>query len=1051
MIWSPSIGQRRSYLVLVSVMLLTWRSNAQSPLLCHFNQLSVEDGLTAQTYNHHIFQDSEAFIWINSQLGLNRYDGQRIIPFKTKDEPLSLLDNGLNSPFFEDSLKQLWFSSRRSVYRFDPIWQTFNPIKLVPPEKDTIYDYQLKLVDQARAWARIKNKLYVFDINQPQSASIIWESPRINYRSVVSLDKSKDRAILFSHTSKGIIIKYLNQAGESYDKERYTLAFDQKKALTSLHTNDSTAWVGLVDGLGRLDLSPDTVHSQLVNTSITNIVGIAEIDPSSLLIATQKQGIYVYDIATDQYVAQIYEMEGGKTLPFQQEIEYIYLAPDRTLWVSSQSNGVFFTHLDKVKFTPYLLRNYVDTLRSSGIKSIAEDSAKRLWGISEYNVFVWDSLGNPLLNLYRQINRPRAFEGSKLFTIFSDHNGKVWVGSQLGLYLFNQRSNRFDLFPIIHPGLSRMPTVTSIKEFPAGRLLVCTAGEGVISIEASKNEPQLVARPWLKNKSTYNWLVPIDSSRLVINQYGYSLDFYDIVGGVPIRRKKIEHTAEFSGLVRDTIRNRIWIPADDGLHFIDLRDTAFQVEEDKAFKDQPIQGALVDHLGSVWISTHFGLIRYNKVEEVKKFSPADGLQGSAFEFASCIKTPEGKLVFGGRSGLTVIKPEFVNEIKTPAKAIINHISISGLDQQEIRDYKTGIQNPSAIQELVLPYKFNKSLSFSFAPRCYEDPEYASFQYHLVRNNRDTIDSSTEAHPRFVDLRNGTYLLQVTARNADGISNNSPHQIQFKILPPWYISWWAILLYFILLAYLLYRWYRFRIQQIRKKEAEKRRVAEFKQKEAEFRQKEAEYKQLVAETETAILRLQMNPHFLFNSMNSINSYILQKDVDTASYYLTHFAKLMRQILELSEHPFIEIYEEIEFLKQYLQVEGMRMGKKLDFEFEVDKNIDQDEILVPTMLLQPFVENAIWHGVSELPAGGLVNVRFLLRGKRLLCEVEDNGVGRKEKSPLLKEHQSKALVITKRRLQLLTEEHAEAAHFEIIDLKNQNGEASGTKVQIFLPML
>jgi ligand-binding sensor domain-containing protein len=1054
MIWLLSIDQLRSYCLFVLIVLLTKHSNGQTKFLCHFNHLSIGDGLTSQTYNHHVFQDSDAFVWINSQLGLNRYDGQKIKTYKAKDEPLSLLDNGLNSPFFEDNNNKIWFSSKQAIYQFDPTWQTFHPIKLLPPPADTLFDYQLKLVDPGnnRAWARIRDKLYLFNLNEPRSTSVVWESPRINYRSIVSIDTSTNRTILFSHTSWGIIIKYLDPPGESQKRENFTLAFSQKKTYTSLHNKDSIVWVGLQAGLGRLTLSSAVIESQLVNTTVTNIVGIAQIDSSTLLIATQKKGIYIYNIESNQYTAQIYIVDGDKTQAFQQEIEYIYLAPDRTLWISSQSNGVFYTHLDKVKFTPQFLKDYADTLRASGIKSITEDIHDRLWGISEYNVFIWDKDGNPLPDLFTKINRPKAFNNNKLFTIFADRDGQIWVGTQLGLYIFNPSSNSFDLFPISHPALGRMPAVTSIIQLPKGKLLISTSGEGVIEIVTSEEDGDFSVLPFIRDKLTYNWLYPLDATRFLLNQYGHSLDVYDIVQGKAKLRKKIKHNAAFSGLVDDPTRNIIWIPSDDGLYFIDLQDPEFQIKKDSTFEDMPIHGLLVDREGFVWLSTNSGLIRYDETEkEIKKFNASDGIQGSAFEFASFAKTRQHKLIFGNILGLTVIKPEEVREIKTPARPIINDIRISGLDQKEIRDYYTGVNNPSAIQNLILPYRFNKSLSFSFAPRCYEDPNHTSFQYQLIRNKRDTIDRSSGAKPRFVDLRSGSYLLELLAQNSDGVSNNIPHQIRFTILPPWYITWWAITLYILLLGYLLYRWYRYRIQQVEKKEAEKRREAEYKQKEAEFRQKEAEYKQLVAETETAVLRLQMNPHFLFNSMNSINSYILQKDVDTASYYLTHFAKLMRQILELSEHPFIEIYEERAFLEQYLQAEGMRMGKKLEYQFEVDQDIDQDETLIPTMLLQPFVENAIWHGVSELPAGGLVSVRFLLSGKKLLCEVEDNGVGRKEKSTLRKEHQSKALAITKRRLQLLTENHAEAAHFEIIDLKDQNGEPTGTKVQVFLPIL
>ena len=143
--------------------------------------------------------------------------------------------------------------------------------------------------------------------------------------------------------------------------------------------------------------------------------------------------------------------------------------------------------------------------------------------------------------------------------------------------------------------------------------------------------------------------------------------------------------------------------------------------------------------------------------------------------------------------------------------------------------------------------------------------------------------------------------------------------------------------------------------------------------------------------------------------------------------------------------------MEFLKGYLKAEGLRIGKKLNYQFEIGSEINPDEILIPTMLLQPFVENAIWHGISKRETGGMIHIRFLLSKNQLLCEVEDNGGGRRNKTHQPKSHKSRALDITKRRLQLLTEDQQEKAHLQIIDLEDKQGASIGTKVQVYLPIL
>ncbi len=230
------------------------------------------------------------------------------------------------------------------------------------------------------------------------------------------------------------------------------------------------------------------------------------------------------------------------------------------------------------------------------------------------------------------------------------------------------------------------------------------------------------------------------------------------------------------------------------------------------------------------------------------------------------------------------------------------------------------------------------------------------------------------------------------------------------------------------------------------------ITERKLLEAEFKQKEAEYKQLAAETETAVLRLQMNPHFIFNSMNSIRSYILSKDIDSANAYLGRFARLMRTILNHAAKPRIVVADEIEFLEQYIKTEAMRFEQKFEYKIEVDDAIDPDEVLVPTMILQPFVENAIWHGLSSKQGQGKLYIGFKKSGDSLVCSVEDNGKGRgtavKGKDA---NHESKALKIIERRLQLLENQTGKKSSFDIIDMYNKEGIPKGTRIEIRIPYL
>lgn len=206
-------------------------------------------------------------------------------------------------------------------------------------------------------------------------------------------------------------------------------------------------------------------------------------------------------------------------------------------------------------------------------------------------------------------------------------------------------------------------------------------------------------------------------------------------------------------------------------------------------------------------------------------------------------------------------------------------------------------------------------------------------------------------------------------------------------------------------------------------------------------------------EMKALRAQMNPHFLFNSLNSINTMILNDEPDNASKYLSKFSKLVRLMLENSEQTEISLKDELETLEAYIQLEAIRFNNKMDYKIDVDSGIDQEDTYLPSMVLQPFVENAIWHGLLHKNQKGKLTIDIKEDGDNLLCSVIDNGVGR-EKSLILKKDgglkkKSMGIQITTDRLKLLTKQKIKDV-IKIIDLKDNDNNPLGTKVNIQIPL-
>lgn len=219
----------------------------------------------------------------------------------------------------------------------------------------------------------------------------------------------------------------------------------------------------------------------------------------------------------------------------------------------------------------------------------------------------------------------------------------------------------------------------------------------------------------------------------------------------------------------------------------------------------------------------------------------------------------------------------------------------------------------------------------------------------------------------------------------------------------------------------------------------------RRRDAEISKTAAEFKAQVAETEMKALRAQMNPHFIFNSLNSISDYISKNDLKNADHYLSKFAKIMRIILENSEQKEVPLADDLKALDLYLQLEAARMNNKFSYEIKVADDIDQENTLVPPLIMQPFVENSIWHGLTKKQGEGKIRIHIFKEGSMLNCTVEDNGIGREASATEAQAaKKSLGMKITRARIDIINKLKRSNAGVNLTDL------AEGTKVEVTLPL-
>lgn len=313
-------------------------------------------------------------------------------------------------------------------------------------------------------------------------------------------------------------------------------------------------------------------------------------------------------------------------------------------------------------------------------------------------------------------------------------------------------------------------------------------------------------------------------------------------------------------------------------------------------------------------------------------------------------------------------------------------------------------------------------------------------YYKINNG---VWQLTEGQSRILNLASlspGDYQVFIKAVNEDGVESSSPAEVVFYIGYPLWQRWWVVMLAIMLFGSALYWYIRYRLKTIRNEaDAIEARIK---------LEKELQFSILSA------LKVQMNPHFIFNAMNTIQSYIYQNDKKNASQYLTRFSDLIRMILDMSTRDKISIEEEIKALTLYLELEKMRFEETFNFNIRIDEKIETDIMKIPSMLIQPYVENAVKHGLLHRKGEKKLNVDFRLDGQVIEVVIDDNGIGRAAARQLAERkpsrHKSFATAANQRRLELLNAGRDRAIGVQFIDKTSEDGAASGTTVILRVPL-
>lgn len=1012
-----------------------------------FEHLSVSHGLSQST-GMAIVQDRDGFIWIGTQDGLNKYDGRRFSVYRQQqDAPLSLRSNFIKA-LAASGTGELWVALERGLDKLKPDNGHVSHYDSVLAERFHLtgeFVVNDLLVDQRdRAW--IASNQGLFRIGSTRAAlqrfSVDTVGAASNNIRVLLQDR---RANLWVGSADGRIFHVQEDVG-SLIPVRLQLPENAPAPETitaMLEDRSGDLWCA-VPPLGLLPYQPESgglywsLHQGPTDSRVKfdGVTALAEDKRGYIWVGTEDAGVSRLDPRTGIAVRLQNDPYSSESLS-SNVVESLFVDDGGVVWIGTSGGGVnkFDYYMQKFRHVHHSLR-HPDFLRGKFVWSVLSDSRGILWmGTMSGGLNRYDRQTGAYEVFMHENGNPRSLSSNTIYAIAEDARGSIWLGTPAGVNRLQPQSGEITRYEAEPNSEDSIPAtaVRAVYRDSKDNLWFGTTGGGLLLYVPERDAFQTY-RFTGRNSDSVNrdvvisiyedvggmlWLgtagglIRFDPQTAAFHTYIHSVTDANSLSN--------NHVMSVSG---DTSGN-LWIGTFYGLNRFDSRTGQWRLfTTADGLPNNVVYGVLVDGHDNIWGSTNMGLFKYDqKRQRFNVFDVDDGLQSLEFNGGACFKNSQGEMFFGGIDGVNIFHPDSVRRNPHVPEIVITRLK---------KFDRVAVVDPARQKTLALSYKDN-FITFEFVALDFSNPAKNRYAYKLEGFHRDWISSGNQNYATFTNLAPGRYTFRVKGSNGDGVWNESGAQVHFTVLPPFWQTWWFRSLCVLLSASFVVGI----IAYMRNKERQK-----------------AELSRRFAELKLQALRAQMNPHFVFNTINSIQYFISSDERTSAFEYLSKFSKLMRKMLENAEKSTVPLADELDSLRLYLQLESLRFEGKFEYAIHVDPGLDLHNTEVPTMLIQPFVENAIQHGLKFKRSHGYLDIRLHLVGQAIECLIEDNGIGI-QKSLRLKSrqdngHRSAGIKVTRQRLQTLNALKRNGKAIEIIDLSDAGSSRQGTRVKIIIPL-
>lgn len=781
--------------------------------LPNIQRLGLKDGLSNSEVRC-IFQDHSGYMWFGTYDGLNRFDGYDFRIYRNQPEkPRSIIHNFINC-IAEDASNNLWVGTRQGVSILNPVTEEFSPAYAVGAGNKAI---------------QITSFIKGIKTDRPGHIFIATLS-----NGLVVIDKGK-------HT--GRVVPYYNNGKAKWDYN-----------VDALYVGPGNQIYLLIGGAGLFTYDATAGTLKLLNPSVTGATCIYP-EGNGLWIGTTL-GLHHYDLSTGQYDRLFNEFNG----PLKSgRITSLQVMPDSALWVSTDGGGIQILDKRRDKISYLQAGSDEHSLSSDAVYALFLDRDSRKWiGTLRGGVNVVDEVKERFVNIRHNELNNNSLISNFVKSLYEAPDGRLWIGTDGGgLSIWDRQAHRFINFrhDASQPGTLSSNFVTSITGDKDGHTWIATYGGGIDLYQPGSNTFTTfrgIDRKGIASRIVFWCLYPDYAGNLWASGLQDGLFLYD---------KRSNQFRLYDAALTNILSmgedrfGNLWAGNFEGIYKIDLKNNArkfysvgkavrsmhhadngdmwlgteagllyFSASKEKVIRhyttsnglsNNTVLAILEDAQKRLWLSTYNGLCRFDpKAAGFTNFFEGDGLASNEFNFNAALRLNNGELAFGGINGLTMFHPQAILPLHDAPNIVITDIKINNKPVSTYPDY-VKISAGNAIQSLEIPYD-NAAVAFSFAAIEFTAQDRIAYRYMFQGWDRGWINAGKQRNALYTRLAPGTYTLKINCTNPEGQWISREIHLRIVILPPWYLTIWAYIIYAMLLAGLVYWYLRYKFRETRLK-------------------------------------------------------------------------------------------------------------------------------------------------------------------------------------------------------------------------------------------